>query len=353
MSSSAPAYGVVDPRVATKRARVTSLRPGQRKLLVHAAFGVVGAGALALLVRSVGPATLLSILRASARWVPVLFALDALRVVAEAVATWSLSERVRRRVPVPEVARIHLVAYAVAATMPAGRAAAEAVKAAMLSRFIGGPEAAAVATANQTSSMLGSALGALPCVAAALLLTGLSPLTLSFAGFVALTMVGFTALQVACRRGGLGGALLRRVTRMEQATQAFEDALKQIPVVPPVATLAAVFSRAVVVVELGVVLFALGGRHGIGHALIAFGVSLVGGTVGDLVPGQLGATDGAFALAAPFLGLALVDGIAISVLLHVVQAVWAVIGWTLPFFWKAPASTHGNDAPTLPPRQPA
>ena len=326
---------------------------GQRKLLVHAAFGVVGVGALALLVRSVGAATLLSILRTSARWVPVLFALDALRVVAEAVGTWSLSERVRRRVPVLEMARIHLVAYAVAVTMPAGRAAAEAVKAAMLSRFIGGPEAAAVGTANQTSSMLGSALGALPCVAAALLLTGLSPLTLSFAGVVALTLVGFTALQIACRRGGLGGAVLRRITRMEQATQAFQDALQRIPVVPPVATLAAVFSRAVVVVEIGVVLFALGGRHGVGQALLAFGVSLVGGTVGDLVPGQLGATDGAFALAAPYLGLALVDGIAVSVLLHVVQALWAVIGWTLPFFWKAPAIAKTSSTPALPPHEPA
>jgi len=325
---------------------------GRRRLLVHAAFGVVGAAALALLVRSVGPATLFSILRASARWVPLLFALDGLRVVSEAVGTWSLSERVRRRVPVVELARIHVVAYAVAATMPAGRAAAEAVKAAMLSRFIGAPEAAAVGTANQTSSMLGSALVALPCIAAALVLTGLSPLTLSFTGFVALTLVGFTALQVACRRGGLGGALLRRFTRMEQATQAFQEALDRIPVAPLVATLAALFSRAVVVVELGVVLFALGGRHGVGHALLAQGVSLVGGTVGDLVPGQLGATDGAFALAAPYLGLALVDGIAVSVLLHVVQALWAVIGWTLPFFWKAPRLERGSES-HAPPRKTA
>ncbi len=353
MSSSAAAYGVIDPRVRTRRGEGTSTRAGRRRLLLHAAFGVVGATALGLLVRSVGTATLFSILRASARWVPLLFALDALRVVSEAVGTWSLSERVRRRVPTGELARIHLVAYAVAMTMPAGRAAAEAVKAAMLAPFIGVPEAAAVGTANQTSSMLGSALGALPCIAAALWLTGVSPLTASFAGFVAVTMAGFTALQLACRRGGLGGALLRRLTRMEQATQAFQDAIDRIPVAPPVAVLAAMASRAVVVTELAVLLFALGGRSGLGAALLAQGVSLVGGTLGDLVPGQLGATDGAFALAAPYLGLALVDGIAISVLLHVVQALWAVIGWTLPFFWKAPALAGGNQAPALPPRETA
>ena len=64
-------------------------------------------------------------------------------------------------------------------------------------------------------------------------------------------------------------------------------------------------------------------------------------------------TGGAFALAAPYLGVALASGIALSVMLHCVQALWAVIGWTTPFFWKAP-SLAPSDAPSaLSSREPA
>lgn len=328
---------------------------GRRKVLIHAAFGVVGLLALALLVRGVGPRTLFSMLRASARWLPVLFALDALRVVAEVASTWSLSVRVRRRVPVAELFRVHLIGYAIAAFMPAGRAAGEAVKAAMLSRFVGAPEAAAVGAANQASSLLGGVIAAIPCVVAAIAMTGLSPLTGAIAAYAGITILGFTAVQVACRKRGLGGPLLRRFSRMmEAATTAFQDAMDRIPIVPAGATIAAAASRALVVAQLAVLLAALGGRHGVGEALLAHGVGLVGGTLGDLVPGQLGASDGAFALAAPYLGLALVDGVAISVMLHAVQVVWAVLGWTLPFVWKAPRrSSDAGDASALPPREPA
>src|SRR5262249_686047 len=134
-----------DPLVGARREMESStLRAGRRKLVIHAAFGVVGLAALGLIIRGVGASTLFGILRASARWLPLLFAIDALRVAAEAVVTRSLSARVRRRVPLGELARIHVVGYAVAMTMPAGRAAGEAVKAAMLARFVGLPEAAAI-----------------------------------------------------------------------------------------------------------------------------------------------------------------------------------------------------------------
>ncbi len=344
MSSSAQATHVIAPKSGAGR---------RRKLLVHAVFGAVGLVALGLLVRGVGPATLFAILRRSAHWLPVLFAIDALRVVAEAVGTRSLSERVRRRVPLGELARIHIVAYAVAMVMPAGRATGEAVKATMLARHVGAPEAAAVGAANQSTSMLGGALGAIPCAAAALWLTGPSRLTGGLAAFVVVTLAGFAALQIACRRRGLAAVVLRRFTRMKDATTAFQNALERIPVVPWGATLAALASRALLVVELGVLLLVLGGRHGPLQALVAHGVGMLGGTLGDLVPGQLGAMDGAFALAAPTLGLALVDGVAVSVMLHCVQALWAVGGWVLPLLWKARAHGEAGAAPALLPRESA
>ncbi len=315
-------------------------RTGRRRVLVHAIAGVVGLAALAALVRGVGAAQLFGIVRALAGWLPLLIAVDAVRVVAEAAATYSLSEPVRRRVPLGELCRVHIIGYAVSSIMPAGRAAGEAAKAAMLARFVGAPAAAAVGVANQANQMLGSALGAVPCVVAALWLTGFSLLTAVVAAFVLVTLAGVTLFQLACRSRGVGGALLARFNRMAKATSAFHDAIERIPIAQPAATAAALVHRAIAVLQLGILLWALGGRHGVGQALLAQGVSLVGGAVGDLVPGQLGATDGAFALAAPYLGLSLVDGIAISVMLHCVQAFWAVIGWTVPLFWRAPARSE-------------
>jgi Lysylphosphatidylglycerol synthase TM region len=344
MGSSGAAYSVVG-RVGA----------GGRKVLVHAAFAAMGLLAIGLLVRGVGAAALGSVLRTSARWLPLLFAVDALRVVAEAAATWSLAERVRRRVPLAELARVHLVGYAVAAVVPAGRAAGEAVKAAMLSRFVGAAEAAAVAAANQATSLLGGILGGFACLVAALAMTGASPLSGAVGGFVAVTVAGFAGVQMACRGKALTGAILRRFTGRESASQAFHEALGRIPIVPRGATAAHAVNRLVVVVELGILLAVLGGRHGPGEALLAQGVNLVAGTVGDVVPGQLGATDGAFALAAPTLGLRLADGVAIAVMLHAVQAMWAVIGWVVPLVWKAPARAVGDAAedPRLPPHEPA
>ena len=319
------------------------MRAGRRRALIHACFGLLGAGALALLVRSVGVAGLVTALRASARWLPVLFALEVGRLAMEAATTQVISDRVRRRVRLPQLVRIHVIGYAVAMTMPAGRAAAEAVKAAMLSRFVGAPDAAAIGATNQSMAMLGSVLIAVPCTLAALAMTGLSAITVGLAILTVTSAALLTAFQIAVRRPQIGGFLLRRVTGMEQATEAFRDAIARIPVLPLPAVAISFANRALNVVELGVLLRAVGGRHGAGEALLALGVNMLGGTVGDFVPGQLGATDGAFALGAPALGLALADGVAMAMTLHLVQITWAILGWTLPLWWKAGPTSGGGD----------
>jgi hypothetical protein len=312
-----------------------SAQKGRRKALIHGAFALVGAAVLGLLIRSVGPAALLAALRASARWLPLIFALELGRAALEGVGTWSLSARVRARVPLGQLARIHLVAAAVGSVMPAGRAAGEAVKAAMLARFVGAAEATSIGTGNYAAALLGGVLAAFPCALAALLLTGASALTLALVVFAFAAAGLVAAFQFACRRPDLGGALVRRFLDLEQDPGAFQDALSRIPLVPVVASLASVASRALFAVELGLLLHATSGHSGFGRALLALGVSIVGGALGDVVPGQLGASDGAFALAAPLLGIAAADGVAMAMTLHLVQIGWGILGWTLPFVWKA------------------
>jgi uncharacterized membrane protein YbhN (UPF0104 family) len=323
----------------------------RRRALLHAVFALVGAAAIALLVRSVGVAALVAALRASARWLPLLFALEAGRAALEAFATWSLSARVRARVRLPELARAHLIAYAVSMVMPAGRAAGEATKAALLSRRVGAPEAAAVAAGNQSAALLGGALAAVPCAVAAAVLAPGSPLTWALAVFAAGSSALTAAFQLALRRGALGGSLLRRITGTEEAPAAFREALARMPAVPLGATLAAVGSRALFAVELAVLLHAAGGSAL--RAPLALGVSLVGGALGDLVPGQLGASDGAFALAAPLLGITRADGVALAMTLHLLQIGWAVLGGSLPLWWKVGLAGTSPQTPLVGPRPPS
>lgn len=318
-------------------------QPGRRRAIVHVVFAVVGAIAMTLLVRSVGPGALVAALRGSARWLPLILALELGRLATEVWLTWSLSDRVRAHVPLAELTRTQVVGYGVANVMPAGRAAGEAVKAAMLTRFLGAAEATAIAASNQSTAMLGGALAAVPCVLAALWITGISALSGALAVFVLVSLVIVVAFQIACRRRGVGGAVLRRLTKMEDASAAFESAIDRIPYVPKIPTLAALTSRLLFVTELGVLLHATSGSAGVGRTMLAFGVSLVGGAVGDMVPGQLGASDGAFAVAAPILGITAANGVAIAMTLHVVQLGWGLVGWTLPLVWKS--SSHRDEGP--------
>src|SRR5690242_16105735 len=77
------------------------------RLALHALFGVVGLVALGLLIRSAGAESLLRTLRIAARWMPLLIAIDVLRIGCEALGTFYLS-RLVRRVPMGRLARIHL-----------------------------------------------------------------------------------------------------------------------------------------------------------------------------------------------------------------------------------------------------
>jgi hypothetical protein len=333
-----PTSGVSDitgPAGPSERAEHGRDRPGRRKAVLHGIFAVVGLVAMALLVRSVGPSALVTALRSSARWLPLLFALELGRVATEIWATRSLSAAVRARVPFVELTRAHVLGYAIASVMPAGRAAGEALKAAMLSRFVGAPEAAAVGAANQSSAMLGGALAAIPCVIAAYSLTGTSALTGSLAVFTVVSLFIVAAFQIACRRRDVGGALIRKITKMEESSTSFEAAIGRIPPVPLVATIAALASRALFTIELVVLLHATAGVMGFGRTWLTLGVSLVGGAIGDMVPGQLGASDGAFALAAGTLGITAADGVAIAMTQHVVQLAWGALGFALPFVWRS------------------
>lgn len=340
-----PAHPSIEEDVAGAR---SSQRSARRRLFVHAIFGAIGVTAVVLLVRAVGPRQLVAIVRASERWIPLLVAIELARIATDATATYLLSPRVRRAVPLGALGRMHLLGYAIATLMPAGRAAAEAVKAAMLSSAIGMPAAAAVGASNQALAMLGGAVVAIPCVAASFLLTGWSPLTAGVVVYAIVTGVMFIVVQIAYRRREVGGLLLRRFARAGQATVAFQQAILEIPVFPR-AVVPVLAGRALQVLQMGILIHAVGASFGLGWALLAQGANLVGGSVGDLIPGQLGAVDGAFALAAKELGVSVANAVAASVILHAVQLALAATALLVTLVWRAPRMRAGADLASSPP----
>jgi hypothetical protein len=314
----------------------SSERRARLRILAHVGFGAVGLLALGLLVRAAGPASLAAELRRTAPYLPALLGIEAVRIGAEAACTGFLCARLGRRVPPVVLARVHLVAFAVSATMPAGRAASEATKAAMLSSRLGVPEAAAVGATNQALALLASGLCCAAAFFAAWSATGRSAITAAMAVFVAVTFAAFGAIQLAGRRKELAGLLLERFARFGRATASFQHAVSGLPVLPWPSIGAMTANRLLQAVELGIVIHALGATFHPARALLAEGVLIAGGSVGDFIPGQVGAMDGAFALAAPALGMTVADGIATAVVAHFLQLCWTVIGTTAPLWWKAP-----------------
>ncbi|MGA2451520.1 MAG: lysylphosphatidylglycerol synthase domain-containing protein [Polyangiaceae bacterium] len=326
--------GALSPRPGTRRAATPGSALWRRRTLVHVAAAVLGVLALVLLVRGVGVVKFFAVVATSAPWLPALFALEAVRLGTEIAMTCTVTRAVRERVPLSDLLRIHVVAFGVSLVLPAGRATAEATRAAMLSPFVGAVDASAIAFCNQSMVLLGGALIAIPCLASALWMTGLSPLVATIFGFTCATSIAFALCQLGARRAEVGGLVRRYAARMGPAATAFQNATRSLPLFPLGPVVSTFASRVVQVIEYAVLLFALGRRNGVAEPVLAEGVNLVGGAVGDFIPGQVGATDGAFALAARSIGITAADGVAIAVMLHFVQVVWALVGLSAPLWWR-------------------
>lgn len=304
----------------------------RRRALLHGVLGIAGVAALTALIRHVGAGALLEMLQGAAALLPLLFALEVVRLGCEALATHTLCPP--GRVPLAELLRVHVVAYPVAMLMPAGRTTAETAKAALLSPYLGAPRAAAIATTNQALSLLSTSPVSLLAALAAWRATGASPLTLGVVAYFALAVVSGLGIALAARQRAAFGWLAKRFARAGQATAAYQDALREHPPVPAGAFAALAVNRVLQAAQYAVLLAAVGGESGPLCALLAYGVGAVGAALGDLIPAQIGATDGAFTLAAPLLGLTESAAVALSVLAHLLQATCALAGLFATLVWR-------------------
>jgi uncharacterized membrane protein YbhN (UPF0104 family) len=327
-----------------------------RSLIVPIVFAAAGIGLVVFMVHHVGLATLLALMRAAAPLLPVAIALEAGRIACEVLAARALyrgildgspAQATRRMPPWSALLRVHLMTYGVVAFAPAGRATGEAVRAAMLARYLGGPSAAAAGTVSQALVLVATGLFSLPCALAAHLAGAPALVGSLLLQAVVLCALGALVLLAARRREV--GKLLRRFRKVEQAGDAYVAAMHALPVLPLRALALSIGSRAMQVLVLATVLFAVGAHVDLRSALVAMGAMLVGTSAGDFVPGQLGATDGALALFHTAIGATPARAIGAALLVHVVQLTWTLISVLVPLVWRAPVTdAHPDDAgPTL------
>ncbi len=309
-------------------------RPSARRLALHAAFGLAGVGAMTAMVIKVGPAVLFGALQRCATFLPLLAAIEIVRLGLEVVATRALSPRVKKDVPIATLVRAVIVGFAVSAVMPAGRVSAEATKAAMTARYLGGPRAAAIAAANQCLALFSGAAIAVVCAFVAWIELGPTGVAWGCLVSAIMTTLAYAGVQFATRARSISGFLGRRFAKIRAATASFQDALAELPILHPGAAAIWFFARVLQTLEFGILVFAVGGGFRFASAFIAEGIAVAGGAAGDFIPGQLGATDGAFALSASSLHVSVADAIAIAIVAHFLQLAGAAACALAPLLWR-------------------
>jgi hypothetical protein len=294
------------------------------------ALAVLGVAAIGVIVQLAGKEGVGRVLVVAAPWLPLVLAVEGSRIGVESVATRALYGAAGRAIPRQALVLAHFVAYAMNMALPAGRTLAEGYKAGALARYANAPLAAAVGTANQALSLLAVAALSVPCAIAAYARTGMSALTIGVLIHTASVGASALAIQLASRSARLLALVTRISPRFAGSIAKYRDACSVHGVVPVRPFLLHAAGRALQIVGLAILLAAVSGRFSIGDSLVGQAVAFVGTTAGDLVPLQLGATDGAWALAGPLFGLTAADAVGVAILAHGVQIAWVAIGALVP-----------------------
>ena len=302
--------------------------------LSRIAFGLGGLAVIVLMVERTGPHAILDALRPAWRWMPVVFFPEAMRIGSETLSTYYAYGSRRHLLPTGMLVRAHLVAYAVGNVMTAARSAGEAAKVAMLGQYAGMATATAAAAKNQSVTLIAGGLVSLPCAAGAWQLTGMSVVTVGLlVHAVALVALGL-GIRLIARTRSVGARLGRYVSKFAPGLMAFHDASRDVALVPSAPMSAMLVGRLLRIAIYAILALAVGIDLSVARVLYAEGINMIVLAVGVFVPGQLGASDGAFALSAVPLGASVAAAMSIALLAHVLQLFWIGIGSLALLLWR-------------------
>jgi len=294
--------------------------------LVRLACAVIGTGVLVVSVWAAGARAVLASLGASVHALPLLALLEAVMVGCSTLALRALYGGAGPRVCVRLWIRAGALGYALGLVLPMGRGMGEAARAVLLSRSAGGARAAVAAVQMQGVVLLSTAVITVPVLVASVALLGPGATAgLVLANGLVAGVLG-TLVLVVRERARLGRLLGGSIKRLESFGLAFDAAAGASPggLARSLAWESA--GRVAQVVQCGVALAAIGQQTGLGRVLVARGALILGSAVGDLIPGQLGATEATLVLGAGALGVTAATAATLALLIHAAQILLGLLG---------------------------
>jgi hypothetical protein len=296
---------------------------------------LLGVGVMVLLVRRVGAAAVVGALVAAGPYVPLLVALEATWLGMDVLVLRALLGRRAGEVPWSTWAHSAVTVYPVTILFPAGRASAEATRAALLAPHLGAAATGLAAIQIQGVSLLSTALISAVGLGVIVATLGLGHRLAAAVGVSALITGTIGALLLFGSRTRRTRALLRRVTRRADLELAVAD-----PSARPLFAVAWSFAaRGVQAALFTFALLATTGALSARRGLIAQSIAIAGATFGDLVPQQAGVIEGAFAYFADTIGLAgqADKAVATALLIRACQISLTATTLLVGLLWRRPA----------------
>lgn len=287
---------------------------------------LVGALALVYLVWSVGPEVVLATLVEAGPWFPLILLLEFAWVGFEGLALLSLYGESARRISFRTWFRTGLVHFTTLLILPVGRAGAEVARATLLSKRVGGGRAAAGAALMQSLVLVANAIVSLVCAAFVPAEGVGEKLRWLLVGNAGVTFALGGGLYLVARSARIGGFLGRTFDRLRDfgpdvdahVVESRPRHLRSLGL--------ALLGRSVQTVQYGVLFAAVTGAFSVRDTFVSQGIHLVGAGLGDMVPNQVGVTEGAFHFFAGALGLGATPERAIAIALLARMSIFVAAG---------------------------
>lgn len=248
-------------------------------------------------------------------YLPLILLLDLSWVAFEGASVLVLYGAPARKIPPRAWLTATLVHYTTMTVLPVGRTGAEVARASMMSPWVGGARGAASAAIMQTLTLTANTIISMVCLMAVIAHSGMSQLAWLLLGNGVATLVLGGGLYLVMSRVRVGGFLGRRFEKLAQFGPELDEHFRASRPRHPLSLLLTCSARTLQTLQYGIILLAVSGSFSAMGTLIAQGIHLVGAGLGDMVPNQVGVTEGAYRLFAANLDLGHVPEKAVSIAL--------------------------------------
>jgi hypothetical protein len=300
---------------------------------------VLGVAVVAFLVHRAGPREVGAILRGAWAFVPALAALEIGMASCEVMSLRAqLGEHAGKVRPRSWVCA-SAYAYALQILFPVGRAAGELARISVLSRDVSVARCAVASVGYQASNLY--AVAALSAVNALIAFHATGARALSVGEALNFLVVGAiaTSVTLALRSKGASAFVAKRFKLLTSSAGELRDATQTSVSVRRGAAWCTL-GRFVQLAQYGVCVLAIGGTTGIVQASLAHGTQLVGASLGDVIPGQVGAVEGAYAAFAGAIRLTPERVLALPLLIRVTQITLAATCLLVATLVRRPAEAR-------------